>query len=165
MRQRRVGGFQCDICATAHCDPNGGSFHRWRVVNTITDHRQRRMLIQLGHRFNFIFRQEARFKFQPQFPGDCRCCAWIIAGEDHPFDTQRVQFTDSSCSIGAQGILQRNDTQHVIITYYQHYRLPGAFQFINQTSKCISRMFSGSAYQHALTVNLRFNARPDQRPL
>ena len=40
------------------------------------------MLIQLGHRFDFIFRQEARFKFQPQFPGDCRCCAWIIACKD-----------------------------------------------------------------------------------
>ncbi|MGK3685932.1 HAD hydrolase family protein, partial [Escherichia coli] len=40
-------------------------------------------------------------------------------------------------------------TQHVIITYYQHNRLPGAFQFINQTSKCISGMFPGSANQYA----------------
>ena len=157
MRQCGIRRFQRDIRPTPHRDTNRGGLHRWRIVNAVTYHRQRRLLIQHGDRLHFIFRQQPGVKRQTQFASNGGRCARVIASQDHAVHTQRVQFADGSASIVAQRILQGDDADHGLVAQDQNDRLPGTFKLVNFSGKGVGRTFTGSANQNAFAIHLCFN--------
>ena len=56
MGQRGVGRLQRHVGSAAHGDADGGRFHRRGVVDTVPDHRQRRVGIQRYHRVDLVRR-------------------------------------------------------------------------------------------------------------
>ena len=83
MGQCRIGGLQGDIGAAAHGDANRRRFHRRRIVDSVADHRQRRLGVERHHRLHFIRGQQPGAERQPQLAGDGRRRARIVAGQYH----------------------------------------------------------------------------------
>ena len=81
MRQCRIGGLQSDVGAAAHRDANRRRFHCRRIVDPVADHGQRRLGVERHHRLHFIRRQQPGAERQPQFAGDSRRRARIVAGQ------------------------------------------------------------------------------------
>ena len=81
MGQCRISSFQGDVGAAAHGDANRRRFHRRRIVDSVADHGQRRLGVERDHRLYFIRRQQPGAERQPQFAGDGRRRARIVAGQ------------------------------------------------------------------------------------
>ena len=105
MGQGGIGGFQRDVGPASHRNADGSRFHCRSVVDTVANHRQRRLSVEMGNGLHLIFRQESCFKFETQFTGNGGRRTRVITGQDHAFHANLIKLGDSAASVVAQRVL------------------------------------------------------------
>ena len=162
MRQGGIGGFQRHVGSAAHGDTNGGGLHCRRVINPVTDHRQRRSGIERRDRLHFIGRQQPGTELQPQFPGNGGSRPRVITGQNYALHPQTMQIVDRLTGVVSQRILQRQNAEQRLFAQYQHNRLTRALQLLNLRLMLCGGVVACRANQYLTTVDLGFNARTRQ---